>query len=142
MNIVKLIAVFSQNKPGEVTRVTKVIADAGASIRWVTIVGNGTFGVMKFLVDRCEPAMAALKQKGAAVNYIEALAIEVKDRCGALLAVAECLARHDINLENTSGFVANDRAILVLEVQNPAEASKFLQKEGHRVLSQEEILHL
>jgi len=108
----------------------------------VTIADSGTFGVMKFLVDKCESAMDALKQKGVAVNYIEALAIEVTDKCGALHAVVDCLAKHGINLENTSGFVANHRAILVLESRDPAAARAVLQKNGHKLLSQEEILTL
>jgi hypothetical protein len=142
MNTVKLIAVFSQNKPGEANRITKIIAEAGASIRWVTIADSGTFGVMKVLVDKCDVAMNALKQKGVAVNYIEALAIEVSDKCGSLHAVVDCLAKQNINLENTSGFVANHRAILVLESRDPVAARNALTKQGFKLLSQEEILTL
>jgi hypothetical protein len=142
MSAVKLIAVFSQNKPGEATRITGILADSRVSIRWVTIADTGSFGVVKLLVDKCEPAMEALKQKGIAVNYIEAIAVEVPDKCGALHAVVDCLARHNINLENSSGFVANHRAVLVLEAKDPAAARAVLQKNGHKLLSQEEILDL
>ena len=142
MSAVKLVAVFSENKPGEAARITKIIADAGVNIRWVTIASTGGFGVMKLLVDKCDAAMLALKQKGVAVNSIEALAIEVKDQGGALQAVSECLSKNSINLENTSGFVAKHRAILILEMHDVAKAAGVLQKQGMRVLSQEEMLNL
>jgi hypothetical protein len=44
-----------------------------------------------------------------------------------LHTVADCLAAHEINLCNTSGFVANHRAILVIEVENPAQAGEILK---------------
>jgi len=142
MSAVKLVAVFSENKPGQTARITKIIADAGVNIRWVTIASSGPFGVMKFLVNKCEAAVEALKQKGLAVNFLEVLAIEVKDQAGALQAVAESLAKHSINLDNTSGFVANQRAVLVLEVHDLPKARTVLQKQGLRVLTQEEMLNL
>ena len=52
------------------------------------------------------------------------------DKPGALHSVAECLAAHDINLANTSGFVANNRAILVIEVEDPAQAGEILKRAG------------
>jgi hypothetical protein len=53
--------------------------------------------------------------------------------------VADCLARNQINLENASGFIANNRAILVLEVPNVAAARDILHQQGFRVLAQEEL---
>ena len=142
MSAVKMIAVFSENKPGEAAHITQTIADSGANIRWVTIATQGRFGVMKFLVDKCEDAMAALQAKGVAVNFLETLVIEVKDKRGSLSAVCECLAKNNLNVENTSGFVANNRAILILEVQDYNGAKAVLQKQGVRVLTQEELLKL
>ena len=57
MSAVKLVAVFSENKPGQTARITKIIADAGVNIRWVTIASSGPFGVMKLLVNQCEAAV-------------------------------------------------------------------------------------
>ena len=62
------------------------------------------------------------------------------DKPGALHTVADCLAAHDINLANTSGFVANNRAILVIEVEDPAQAGEILKKQGLHVLTQKEAL--
>lgn len=142
MNIVKLVAVFAENKPGQTARVTGVLADARLNLRWVTVASIGAFGVMKFLVNDPELACRTLKQAGFAATQVDVLAVEVPDQPGALHAVADALAQQQINLDNTSGFVANQRAILVLEVHDVKQAGDVLRTRGYRILNQEEMLNL
>ena len=73
---------------------------------------------------------------------LEVLAVEVPNQPGSLQAVADLLGRNDINLDNCSGFVANDRAILVIEVHELAQARAVLGKQGLHLLTQEEMLQL
>ena len=140
MNTVKLVAVFAENRPGQAARVTEILARAKINIRCITVASSGTYGVMKLLVNDPVPASDALKHEGFAATLIDVIAVEIADKPGALHSVAECLATHDINLANTSGFVANNRAILVLEVQDPAQAGDILKQQGLHVLTQEETL--
>jgi hypothetical protein len=139
MNDVKLVAAFAENKPGQVAHFTKILANANINIRWLAVASTGPFGVMKFLVSDPETACQALKHEGFVVKLVDALAIEVPDKPGGLHAVADCLASHNINLDNASGFIANNRAILVLEVPDVAKARDVLQKQGFRVLTQKEL---
>jgi hypothetical protein len=139
MTAVKLISVFSENKPGQTARVTQILADADVNLRWVTIASMGTFGVMKCLVDKPAPAIAALKDNGLAVHFLDALAVEVEDKPGALNGVAKLLSQHGVNVDNVSGFVTNQRAVLVLEAHDIAKARTVLESNGLRVLTQEEM---
>ena len=142
MSAVNLIAVFAENKLGQMERITKVLADAGVNIRWVTIATDESLGVIKFLVDKCDLAYRKLHEAGWTVSLVEVLAIEVEDKPGGLHAVADCLARNRINVENSSGFVSNNRAVLLIEVQDITGARQILVKQPLRLLSQEEILTL
>ena len=142
MSAVNLVAVFVENKPGQTARITKLLAEADVNIRWVTIANSGSFGVMKFLVDQQDTAVSALKAKGLMVSLLEVLAVEVPDEPGALQAVAETFRVNNINLDNCSGFVANHRAILLVEVHQTAQARGILQNQGLHLLSQEEMLRL
>ena len=142
MSAVNLLAVFVENKPGQTARITQLLADAKVNICWVTIANSGSFGVMKFLVDQRDPAVRALKDKGLMVSLLEVLAVEVPDQPGSLQAVADLLGRNHINLDNCSGFVANNRAILLIEVHELAQARALLEKQGLRLLTQEEMLRL
>jgi len=139
MNDVKLVAAFAENKPGQVAHFTKILASANINIRWLAVASTGPFGVMKFLVSDPEMACQALKHEGFVTKLVDALAIEVPDKPGGLHAVADCLASHNINLDNASGFIANNRAIMVLEVPDVAKARDVLQKQGFRVLAQKEL---
>jgi hypothetical protein len=142
MSSMNLIAVFVENKPGQTARVTKVLADAGVNICWVTIAHSGSFGVMKFLVNHPDEAVRSLQEKGLMVSRLEVLAVEVPNQPGSLQAVAECLAQHGINVANCSGFVANNRAILIIETHELAKARAALEEQGLRLLTPEEMLGL
>ena len=142
MSAVYLVAVFVENKPGQTARITRLLAEAGVNLRWFTITNSGTFGVMRFLVDKCDMAIRALKKKGVMVSLLEVLAVEVPDKPGSLQAVADTLGRNNINLDNSSGFVAHERAILIIEVHELAQARAILEQQGLRLLTQEEMLRL
>jgi hypothetical protein len=76
------------------------------------------------------------------VSLLDVLPVEVADRPGALHSVTECLAKNNINLDNTSGFVANNRAIVIVETHAIEHARATLVAQGLRVLSREELLGL
>ncbi|MGO8836889.1 MAG: ACT domain-containing protein [Limisphaerales bacterium] len=139
MNDVKLVAVFAENKPGQVAHFTKILANANINIRWVAVASSGPFGVMKFLVSDPALAYSALKHEGYVAKLVDALAVEVPDKPGGLHAVAELLAQNNINLDNASGFIANNRAIMVLEVPDVARARDLLARQGIRSLTQEQL---
>jgi hypothetical protein len=142
MNTVKVVAVFAENRPGQAASVTGILARASINIRCITVASSGTYGVMKLLVNNPEDACRALKEGGFASTMIDVIAVEMADKPGALHQVAECLSAHNINLANTSGFVANNRAILVLEVQDPVQAANILTQEGLHVLTQDETMNV
>jgi hypothetical protein len=139
MNSMNLVAVFVENKPGQTARITKILAQAGVNICWVTIASHGSFGVMKFLVDKCEVALQSLKQNGLMVSVLPVLAVEVANHPGALQEVAEFLGRNHLNLDNCSGFVTNDRAVLLIEAPQLQEAQTVLEAHGLRLITPEEI---
>jgi hypothetical protein len=142
MNPVELIAVFAENKPGQLARITRTLAEAAVNIRWLAFATSETFGVIKLLVNQTDVAFRTLQQHGLAVSRLEVLAVEVQDRPGALNAVVDSLTRNGVNVENSSGFVANNRAVLLIEVKDTPAARQILTREKLHLLSQEEMLKL
>jgi hypothetical protein len=65
-----------------------------------------------------EHARDVLKQEGMMASFLDIIPVEVADHPGALHSVAECLAKDNINLDNTSGFVANQRAFVIVETHD------------------------
>jgi len=142
MTTMNLVAVFVENKPGQTARVTKILADARVNICWVTIAHSGSFGVMKFLVDNPDQAVRSLQEKGLMVSRLEVLTLQAPNQPGSLQAVADCLAQGGVNLANCSGFVANNRAILIIETHELAKARAVLEQQGLHLLTQEEMTSL
>ncbi len=134
MDPVRLLAIFAENKTGQLTRVTSLLKEANINIRWVTIASSESFGVIKLLVDEPDLAYRQLKHNGLPVSLVEVLAIEVEDKPGGLWAVADTLSKHNINIENASGYVSNNRAVLLVEVKDLAPAKRVLEAQGLRLL--------
>lgn len=141
---VKILAIFVEDKLGQLAHTTRALAEAGVNIRWVTIATSEKFGVMKFLVDDTEKGVQALREKGFTVTLNEVLAIEVQDQPGGLQAVAQTLAHHRISIENASGFViaSKKKAVLILEVENLETVEKLIRSKHLHVVSEDELLKL
>lgn len=140
MNTIKLLAVFAENKTGQLARVTGLLSEANLNIRWVTIAGTDAFGVIKLLADDCEMAFRQLKHNGIPVSVVDAVAIEVEDKPGGLHKVARCLAANQLNIENASGMICNGRAVLFIEAADLPQASQVLQEQGLHLLGLRDVL--
>ena len=144
MNTVKEVAVFAENKLGQLAHITKALSEAGINIRLVTVATTDTFGVIKFLVDKPELAHQALRQKGFTVSLRDVLAIEVRDKPGGLHEVVALLAKNDVNVENASGFVieSKQRAVLLIEVKDRERAQAILQQGHLHLLTAAELIEI
>ncbi len=142
MKPVQLLAVFAENKPDQLARISKELADAKVNIHWVGIADVQKFGVIRFLVDKCDLAYQWLKQHDVTASLVEVLAVEVEDRPGGLAGVAAALAAERVSISNISGFVFNHRAILLLELAEPERAREILSRRQYHLLSEDEMLSL
>lgn len=149
MKTVKILAIFAEDKEGQTNRVTKILADARINIRHVDIADSniadpksGRFGVMKILVDAPDRALEILKQNHLLTTTVDILAVEIPDQPGALHTVTDCLARNKINISGVSGFVANNRAILLIEADNLPSAAAALDSEKIKTLTCDELLKI
>jgi hypothetical protein len=138
------IAVFAENKPGRIERVSRILGEAGVNIRAITVATADAFGVIKLLVDDPAKACAALAAGGVQAVTREIVALVMDDRPGGLHAAAQALSAAGINIEDAYGFVVEDkrRAVLVVEVEKIPEAVGVLRARGIRTLSDEEIYTL
>ena len=132
MEQVKQISIFSENKPGKLTKITKVLAEEGVNILAINIASSNGFGVIRFIVDRSDHAFQKLKQKGFTVSLNEVLAIELVDRPGGLFEVSSILSRKRINIENAYVLILGSRkkAFLIVDVHDVEKAKKLLRHEN------------
>ncbi|MFZ5906717.1 MAG: ACT domain-containing protein [Nitrospirota bacterium] len=134
MEQLKQLSIFSENKPGKLTKITKVLAEEGINILAVNIASSDGFGVIRFIVDKSEAAARKLRQKGFTVSLNEVLAIELVDRPGGLYEVSSVLSTRKINIENAYVLILGSRkkAFLIVDVHDIEKAKKLLQHENLR----------
>ncbi len=134
MDKLEQISIFSENRPGRLKKITKVLADEGINILAVNIASSNGFGVLKFIVDKTEAAYQKLKKRGFTASRNEVLAIELVDKPGGLYDAAAVLAKKRVNIENAYVLIPKYRktAYLIVEVDDIEKAKKRLEHEKLR----------
>jgi hypothetical protein len=142
--MVKQIIVFSENKPGKLEHITKILSDAGVNIRAMKISSSDAYGVIKLLVDDPEKGFSAYKKAGVTVSLKEVLAVEVSDKSGALHQMLSFLTKNSVNIEDCYGFVIEDekKAVIVLELDDPVGVAKFLEKNKYNIIGSSKLYDL
>jgi hypothetical protein len=142
--MVKQINVFSENKPGKLDKVTKILSDAGVNIRAMKISSSDAYGVIKFLVDDPDKGFDAFKNAHVTVSLKEVLAVEVPDKPGALHIMLSILAKNGVNIEDCYGFVIEEekKAAIVLELDDPTGVGKILEKNKYALIGSSKLYSL
>jgi len=132
MEQLKQISIFSENRPGRLQKITKVLAEHGVNILAINIASSDGFGVIRFIVDKCDLAYQKLKQKGFTVSLNEVLAIELVDRPGGLYEVSAVLSKKRINIENAYVLILGSRkkAYLIVDVHDIEKAKRLLRHDN------------
>ena len=136
------LSVFAENKPGRLDHITEILAEAQINIRAIKISDLGEFGVIKALVNDPDTAYKILKEGHVSVSKKAIVAVVVDDSPGGLHKVLKILTQQNINVEDSYGFVMNNRGILVIEVENVPSVNELLEDSGLHLLTKEEIYAL
>lgn len=136
------IAVFAENKPGRLAKVTRILASHKVNIRAITIATSDEFGVIHLLVDDPARGQKALLKEGLAVNLKRVIAVLIDDRPGGLDKLVQLLREENVNVENAYGFVleSRKRAVFVIDVgERTSEAETLLEKAGFEMLDEDAL---
>lgn len=142
--MIKQISLFLENKKGRLAHVCRVLGDSGINIRALSIADTADFGVLRLIVNEPLKAYDILKETGFVVNITDVLAIEVPDIPGGLAAALEKLDQSGINVEYTYAFIGNASkdALVIIRVENPADAIEAIKESGIKVLGGKEVYTL
>ncbi|HUV03179.1 MAG TPA: ACT domain-containing protein [Desulfobacteria bacterium] len=142
--MVKQINVFSENRPGKLEQITRILADVEVNILAVTISSDEEYGVVRFIVDNPEKGFRAFKQAGVTVSSKEVLAVAIEDKFGSLNQMLRILKQDNVDVEDCYGFAAGSekKAIIVLTVDDSTAAQKILEQHGYRLIGSSELYSL
>ncbi len=142
MHFLTQLSIFVRNRPGELLKVTTILAENGIDIRAITVAETSDFGILRVIVNDPDKAAKILADKGIMVGKTEVMAIAMKNRTEGLNEIATILANANCNIEYLYAFnKASADAVLLLQVSNDQRENAYdaLLKHGVKIFSAEEI---
>ena len=136
------LSVFVENKQGSMSGIAEALAEAGIDIRALTIADTTDFGILRMIVRDPENAKKMLQEKNFVVTVNQVIGVEVPDRVGGLAKVLRILDDALINIEYMYDFLAikEEKAYIIIRVENNAKTVELLQQNGIRCISDEDIV--
>jgi hypothetical protein len=141
---VEQISVFLENRAGRLAEITRVLGEAGVSIRALSLADTSDFGILRLIVNDNDKAKAVLKEKGFTVGKTSVVAVEVEDRPGGLNRILEILSQEDINVEYMYAFVQHtgENAVIIFRFDEIDAAVKLLLDNDIKVLEGKKVYTL
>ena len=141
---VKQISVFLQNRSGGLADITDVLSKANVNISALSISESSDFGVLRLIVDDVFAAGNALKENGHIYSLTDVIAVAGEDKPGSIAKIVSVLAQAGMSLDYAYAFFAKsqERAIMIIKVEDRAAAKKVLKDNGIPLVNEEEIAKL
>lgn len=138
---VQQLSIFIEHQPGQLAKITEVLAAAGVNIMAISVTDTSDYGLIRCVCDRTDDAMAALKAGGIPYSRTNVLAVAVPDVPGSFSRAVRLLSKNGFDLEYMYCFVTrkNGKETVVIRVDDGENAAKALQAEGWEVFSHSDI---
>jgi len=138
---VEQISIFIENKSGRLAEVTSILGLAGVNIRALALADTTDFGILRLIVNDCDKAINALKDKGFTVSKTEVVAVEVPDQPGGLAGILHVLDNDSINVEYMYAFVerCGANAVIIFRFYEMEKAIISLLVKGFNMLDGERL---
>lgn len=130
--ILQQVSVFLESKKGRLAPVIKHLAERGVNLRALMLAETDRFGILRFIADDPQKALAAVQELGNTARLSEVIGIEVPDHPGALADILATFDGTEVSLEYLYAEMAGrgDRALLVLKVDPADKALALLAAAG------------
>ena len=138
---IKQLSIFVENKAGTATEITTELANAGISIRALSVAETQGFGILRLIVSDVDAAKKILSLNNCVVSITEVIGVEIPDTPGGLSNVLKLVSDNGINIEYLYAFigVSGKHAYVVLRVEENEKAAKLLTESGIKLVSQADI---
>ncbi|MDO4589802.1 MAG: amino acid-binding protein [Slackia sp.] len=134
---VSQISVFVESRPGHMARVLASFERAGINVRGYSASDTGDYGIVRFIVDDPDRALAVLEDMGAAAAKTEVLCALLPDTPGELARIMGIMARCNINVEYSYSLIST---FIAMYVDDPAAAERALAGESIALVDQNDLV--
>lgn len=85
------LSVCVPNRPGELSKITALLADNAIQIRAITVAETADFGIFRIIVNDPEKCHKVLAANNVLVGKTEVIAVEMEDKPGGFNKIAKLL---------------------------------------------------
>ena len=136
--IIKQLSIFVENKKGELSEVTTLLASNNISISSINLSDASDFGILRLIVNDNKKAKSILSEAGFSSRFTDVFAVEVSDHIGSFNSVIKALAKENINIEYTYTLSNAQIGAFIFKVLDREldHAIKTLESDGINLLSE------
>ena len=122
------ISVFLENRTGQLSEITALLAEKNVDIRAITIAETSDYGLARMIVDDAAKASSILLEHGDILSMTPVWAVEVPDRPAGLSDLLTVLADHNVDVEYMYSLFAGQsgHAYMVLRISDDEGFQKAL----------------
>ncbi|NLC93332.1 MAG: ACT domain-containing protein [Treponema sp.] len=141
---VNQLSIFLENKPGSLSKLTKVLTDNKINLRAISLADAPDFGIARILVDDSNKVAEILKANDYIIKVTSVLILEIKDEFGSLNSILELLSKNDRNVEYMYGFTGHktNTACMIVRTTDVPKTEEILTKANVHLISDDELRQL
>jgi len=130
--ILKQVSVFLESRKGKLAPVIRHLGERGINLRALMLAETDRFGILRFISDDPEAALAAVQELGNTARISEVIGVQVDDRPGALADVLAIFDDSEVSIEYLYAELATGggQALLVLKLEPAEKALDLLAAAG------------
>ena len=135
------ISVFLENRTGQLSEITRLLAQANVDIRAISIAETADYGLARMIVDDAQAASAILLSHGDVLSMTPVWAVEVPDHPGGLAQLLSVLAQSHVDVEYMYSLFTHRQgnAYMVLRISDEGAFRAALSQAGIRIMSAAEL---
>lgn len=133
---VSQISVFTESKPGHLSKILENFNEASVSVRGYSVSDTGDYGIARFIVDDIDRATQSLEAKRYAFTISEVLCMKLQDNPGELARVFKVLSERQINVKYSYSMIST---YIVLSASDIQQAKEALHDAGIDTIAQKDI---
>jgi hypothetical protein len=126
---IKQFSVFMPNKPGALSRLVTLFAEKSVNILGIASEVSAESGLVRIALTNDSDASSILSKAGFSSVETNILSVELDDKPGQLLRIADALAQGKINITTVYGTSSPGAATtrILIAVQNTDKALELLE---------------
>ncbi len=131
--MLKQVAVFVENQPGSLRKVTTALHEHSVSIYAFNSYDTPEFCILRMVVDNPVKAKEELTKKGFVTRICDVIAIRLEDEMGVMDKILGSLMDSNVNINyiySSFGY-SNQMSAVILHTDDAAETEEALKKEGY-----------